>query len=351
MFGRGHQSTPAPVNANASVMTIPEVFYGGNDPEAVQTSTSSGKVLTPKISAPSSDVVSPVRTKLIAAVMIFIFVSACAAAGWYYWNYLRLDTPAKTVTTEKKPAEVAIVTPTTTTEIITPTSTDETTPSSTTSNLPSLSELALEFSTINQIDTTDFDADGLTDAEEEVFGTDPSVFDTDKDEYYDGQEVGNLYNPKGLAPVRIIDSGLVREYVAPADAYRLYYPVPWTVGTIDPAGNTILITAANGDYIEVRQYPKNSGEDFGTWFGRAATSERITDLESGVNRFKISYLRRKDDLSAYVDMPNSVLVLIYHPATNSPINFRHIFRMMLESLRVKGVGITDTAPAVTTSST
>ena len=45
--------------------------------------------------------------------------------------------------------------------------------------------------------TLDSDNDGLTDAEEEVYGTDKNNSDTDGDGYTDGAEVQNGYNPLG----------------------------------------------------------------------------------------------------------------------------------------------------------
>lgn len=342
MFGRGHKNPieKPGLSAATAISTIPEVFYGGNDPEAKYVSGQGGNTsaLTYTKSVPES---SSGRTKLIAAFMIIIFLAACAGAVWYYWTYLRSDaasiqTPPANLVVEKPAVEQVSVENTAPTTTAVETDTTQTGITIVTSSIvdSTIANLTLDFPSINQIDATDFDADGLTDAEEEVFGTDPSAFDTDKDEYYDGQEVGNLYNPKGLAPVRIIDSGLVREYVAPSDAYRIYYPIPWTVGTVDPAGETILITAANGDYLEIRKMVKQPGEDFTTWFGRTVPDQRITDLESGINRFTVPYLRRKDDLVAYIDRPNQVLVLIYHPTTSAPIAFRHIMRMALESVRV-----------------
>ncbi len=43
----------------------------------------------------------------------------------------------------------------------------------------------------------DPDNDGLTNAEERFYGTDPTKADTDGDGYLDGEEVRNGYNPKG----------------------------------------------------------------------------------------------------------------------------------------------------------
>lgn len=353
-FKRGQKKNPEASSTGpaVSVSTIPEVFYGGNNPEPISANSQQNKSVPSKLIVPEAN---KTQTRLVATVMIFIFVSACAGAGWYYWNYLSSDSGAlpaiiKTPVETSPPALVQKTepekntSPTTTPDSENTLSTNEATlPPTSTKTLASFNDLVLEFPTLNQIDSSDFDADGLTDSEEEIYGTDPSIFDTDKDEYNDGQEVANLYNPKGQAPVRIADSGLVREYTAPNSSYRFYYPISWTIGAVDTAGTNILLTAANGDYIEVRQSDKKPGEDFNAWFGRNAGGEKITDLENGLNRFGTNFFKRKDDLVAYVDNTHSVLVLIYHPESSAPINFRHIMRMLLESLRVTGVSTSPNA--------
>ncbi len=56
----------------------------------------------------------------------------------------------------------------------------------------------------------DPDSDGLSDLEEPIYGTDLHNPDTDGDGFLDGNEVYHLYNPAAKAPVRLLDSGLVR---------------------------------------------------------------------------------------------------------------------------------------------
>jgi hypothetical protein len=59
---------------------------------------------------------------------------------------------------------------------------------------------AQENSTSNKNIFLDSDQDGLSDAEEKVYGTDPFKADTDSDGYSDGQEVKSGYNPLVPAP-------------------------------------------------------------------------------------------------------------------------------------------------------
>lgn len=55
-----------------------------------------------------------------------------------------------------------------------------------------------------EVDTTDTDEDGLTDVDEEKYGTDKDNPDTDGDGYLDGDEVDNGYNPNGEGELPVI---------------------------------------------------------------------------------------------------------------------------------------------------
>lgn len=359
MFFKRAAKNSAPKPALGSVQTIPEIFYGGSDPEASLHGVAASKIVKPNTVASGSDAGgvggSHSKTKLIAASMIAIFVLVSGVAVWAYWKYLGGGTVPTVTSNLKDPGETdnKIIEPVqtenastqipTSTELIASSTENNNVTSTVTSTLTTLNttlnltELAIDFPALNQLNATDFDSDALTDAEEEIFGTDQSVFDTDADGYSDGQEVLNLYNPKGNNPVRLAESGLVREFTHPKDLYRLYYPITWQAGSVDAASNTMLFTAANGDYVEARVFAKNNNEDFDTWFGRVAKDQQIVDLQLSSNNFKTAYHKRKDGLVAYVDLPGQVLVILYHPLVNAPISYRTAYQVMLESLRVVGV--------------
>lgn len=191
----------------------------------------------------------------------------------------------------------------------------------------------LVFPRIVLTDSADIDSDSLTDMEEEIYSTDSGNFDTDADGYYDGQEVQNLYNPAGSAPVKLIDSGLVREYVNPIWQYRVYYPAAWESGVVDADARQVLFNSITGDFIEVAVDSMQAGEDFSAWFGRQAKEQKFSDLTSFTNRFKESGYKRQDGLVAYFIRDKSVYILLYNPGVTGFISFRHIMEMMAQSFR------------------
>ena len=194
-------------------------------------------------------------------------------------------------------------------------------------------QFVVDFPPLFLTDSADLDTDSLTDMEEEIFDTDSGIWDTDGDGYYDGQEVFNLYNPKGAAPMRIIDSGLVLEYVNPIRQYRTYYPASWQVGSVDSSASHVLLSAATGDFISVSAFTKGEKETFEDWFAREAEGQQYADLKKFVNRFQEEGLKRKDDLVAYFMSGNDIYILSYHPGTSGFVPFRHLVQMLYQSFR------------------
>jgi hypothetical protein len=187
---------------------------------------------------------------------------------------------------------------------------------------------------VNSIDT---DKDALTDIEEEVFQTDKNIYDTDSDGYFDSQEIRNLYNPTGFAPVRIIDSGLVIEYINPIFGYKLYYPKVWELGEVDLSGEQVLLSSITGEYIEVLAFKKEISQSFEEWFGENTENEKYSDLRLFTNKFELGGLKRDDGMVAYFTTPSQVFVIIYRTGIVEEISYRQVFEMLVESFRTKTV--------------
>lgn len=329
---------------SASIKVIPEEFYGAKDPvvhyngiiakgappAVVQQKENAGQAShgVSRLSVPYW-----LKSKKIKIILIIVFfILVVAGISWYYINQAtlakRLKNPVTPVATQE-PAKEAIqpeeLVPTSTVEIIAPVEEIVAAPTST--------EPTLEFPDVQMLDSADLDSDSLTDMEEEMFGIDPSKWDTDGDGYYDGQEVFNLYNPQGVAPMKIIDSGLVKEYVNPTWQYRLYYPAQWALGTVDAEASHVLFSALSGDFVEVVAEEMNAGEAFIDWFARQAVGQQFSDLQEFTNRFQENGWKRNDDLVAYFVRDNSVFVLIYYPGGLDTIPYRHVMQIVTQSFR------------------
>lgn len=352
------------------VTVIPEVFYGGADPLIYHADVSKKSSPIKVSSLPAKTVSSAAVVPSMSKKKIIIIISALSllivvGISFYYFRQgSTKDVPdsQKLATGEPEQKTEPIVTPTptpptpevvTTTPIVVPD--PVVTPVTPTSTKP------LTFPMVLLKDGVDLDVDSLTDEEEEIFKTDSGTWDTDKDGYYDGQEVVNLYNPTGFAPVRIVDSGLVREYINPMWKYRLYHPIDWAVASVDVKSDHVLFSSITGDYVEVRAIPNDASDSFPTWFSKNIIGQNFSDLSMFNNRFGVSGYKRQDSLVSYFPSDKVVYVIIYQPASDATdIPFRHMVQMMFQSFRTSMVIITDipdqvilpqTMPAETTTST
>lgn len=317
------------------VRVIPDEFYGGKDPVIYLPQ------MTPKSSfakeVKAQDIKKPAQVgtvgkfagrKIMIMVASAVFLVGIIGGSVYYLRPVSVVPPVNTppVLVEAPLPVVEAPEATPVVEVV------ETAPTSTQIVSPARPGL-LEFPSVQIADSADMDSDALTDFEEESFGTDPGIWDTDNDGYYDGQELVNLYNPRGFAPVKLIDSGLVAEYVNPVQQYRVYYPINWQVGEVDNTATQVLFSTVSGDFIEISLFEKNSTETFADWFAREARGQQFTDVVPFANRFEEPGFKRKDGLVAYFTTSNRVYVFIYHLGASNVVSYRHVIQMMYNSFR------------------
>ncbi len=363
---------------------IPDIFYGGNDPDIYNEKMKEKKdfiqdkklmvseekkqnmsvsSVTPRRAPPppplplvdqntilpsqqntTNSLQSPVvasskSKKFWIIIVIFVFFIIIFSIVWFFFlkNSNSSDTPKIPVSTENEDSPIFLppFEPilSTTTEVQENFETLEQDVSSTLFVPPIQKDRSLP--ALSLIDPVDTDNDSLSNSEEEIFGTDPEILDSDADGYYDGQEVFNLYNPKGFAPMKIIDSGLVQEYSNPTWKYRLYYPVSWVATAIDARDNNdILLSAITGDYIHIKSSEKLSGESFPGWFGRVVGDQLYTDIVLTKNRFSVPFYRRKDGLVTYFEAGNRVFMVILYSRDENKNDIPHIMDMVSQSFRV-----------------
>lgn len=356
MFGK-KKSSPAsekPPVTLGHVNIMPSEFYGGNDPVIYpkkKTSVPKQQLMadeppkepTPPATQPPTGSTQTVNEsspngRLFFGVLIIGVLVGLAGIVWYQLSQTTLlASPTEDPIIDQEPPVSDTPTPTLpppTTPVVIVTSTlQEQQPVTTTSQT-----VAMTFPSTQGVASLDLDADDLTDEEEAYFTTDSGTFDTDQDGYFDGLEVRNLYNPRGPAPAKLIDSGLVREYVHQGMAYRVYYPNGWSVAAVDSEATQVLVSAISGDYIEIVIKDKEPNEPFIDWFARVAKGQRYSQYIPKTNRFSLPFYQREDGLVAMIEDDRAVYVLLYRSADQRQIRFGHIMDMMVQSFRPANKG-------------
>lgn len=365
MFGRKKEQTEED-SQRLQVHTIPDLFYGGKDPilyhqKTVQDSTQNtqnpNKNFLGKQAVGSGEkhkllFLSNKKPVWFISAALFGVVSLI---GVYYLrgyfqarSILRLETEAAkqsnapqaatqsgTSTRAIEPQKSSVVSSTSSEKFVS--SSTDLIPEDAPLSESDAEKLNIKFPPFSSSEATDIDKDQLSDKEEEIFDTDSGSWDSDADGYYDGQEVFNLYNPKGFAPVRLIDSGLIKQYINLIFDYRLYYPKDWQVGEVDKSGKQVLLSAVSGDYIEVRA-AKDDKRDFTAWFEQHAANQNITDLLQFTNRFEVEGWKRRDSMVAYFPSKGMVYIMVYRPGNVGPAVFKNVMNMMIQSFRPASAG-------------
>ncbi len=206
---------------------------------------------------------------------------------------------------------------------------------------PSVAEPVPPASAMKEIvSSIDTDQDGLTDVEEALYTTDSKKADTDGDGYLDGQEVQNLYNPSGTAPVRLADSVLARTYANAAFGYTLLYPASWTVRALDENNpREVLFTASTGEFIQVVVDDNLEGLSAAQWYAKQSPDVKPESLE----RIFVDTMEgvwTKDKTTAYltkIDASGGKRLLYgitYNYGERTEVNFKTTLHMMLQSFHV-----------------
>lgn len=310
------------------IFVMPEKFLGvlpGNKaPEEVPVKTVSAP--QKPVPAPEIPVVKTKKFPLIPAIIGGIFVLAFAGTAIYFYVLPAINKASKIPTPPKEEVNIPAA-PSITEEVVVEEETMATTTEET-------------FATSTPIEegvqvALDSDGDGLTDVEEEVFGTVVSNPDTDIDGFLDGHEVFHLYNPAGTSPEKLIDTGAVKNYKNETDKYQIYYPKNWTVGGLGSGGKDgVIINSGTGEFVSVIVEENPGNLPIISWYLEQAPGVKAGDIQTFVTKNGLDGIKSPDGFSAYFTRDGVVYVISYNIGTKIEINYKRTFEMMLNSFRI-----------------
>jgi len=179
---------------------------------------------------------------------------------------------------------------------------------------------------------TDTDSDGLTNVEELLYGTDFRSPDTDKDTYLDGNEVFHRYDPNGLAPSTLLDTGSVRVLDKSDIPFTIFYPASWTVSPVSSEGK-ILFRSAESGQIEVVFSKKDPLTSLESWM--SANDISVKNTEETMTKEGYPAITTRDGRVFYLDVGAWAVSATYNLGDNLSIDFLQTFKMMMNSVRMR----------------
>lgn len=187
--------------------------------------------------------------------------------------------------------------------------------------------------------STDTDNDGLTDLEENAFGTSVSKPDTDGDGYLDGQEVVSGYNPAkpGSSDADKLPAANFIEVVSAgfqSDNFELLSIDGWNSSSV-ASNKQVLITTDTGEIIRVSVKVNTEGISAINWYlqnNPQVTLSQLRKIEVG----ELSGIFSPDGLKVYLIDPQRVKFYVFEYILDAGAEFRYpsIFYMMVKSFKL-----------------
>ncbi len=179
----------------------------------------------------------------------------------------------------------------------------------------------------------DSDNDGLTNAEEILFGTKFDLPDSDFDGYIDGEELLALYDPN-TADQRLANNiDLVRVYNNDIYKYSVLYPAKWlATEKTSEFDETTFYDNENGDFFNIQVEENPQGLSLQKWYLYFSPGAQIGHLEYFQNP-NVSGLKTKDGFNIYIANEDKIYVISYILVDIEELNYFRTFEMLVQSFR------------------
>ena len=185
----------------------------------------------------------------------------------------------------------------------------------------------------------DTDGDGLADLEEFLYGTDPTIADTDKDSYRDGAEVLNLFSPRKQGEARLAQDDKIAIYANPIHGYTLLYPGSWAAEPVDDQSQNevIIATTTDEEYISVTVDQNLDNASLLDWYQAHNQSASLETMR--VQSFQnLDLLWTADEKTVFTKAVGvaKIISFKYESGNKQKLNFLTTFEMIARGLRVEG---------------
>jgi hypothetical protein len=175
----------------------------------------------------------------------------------------------------------------------------------------------------------DTDQDGLTDAEEVLFGSQADKPDSDSDGFPDGAEVKGGYDPAQTSGAKLEASALLAAYTSAKFNYKVRYPQAWLAKAVDEGESEVLFSGSEGEFIEVLVVDNPDGATAAAWYAKQVPGLKAGEVPTETIN-GLTWAWSLDGLNAYVATDKHLITLSYNIGTRTEASFYQLFRLMVK---------------------
>lgn len=298
------------------------------------------------------------KGKIVLLVLVGIIVLAgIGGSVWYFWLRKAPSVIVETVPTSTAPVVVvsqnepvvevpptSVVPPSnnpplvaSTSSFVEPTSTTTTPPGT---NVPPPEPLFQTPPAVIIAEGKDTDGDGLTDAEEQLLGTNPTKVDTDGDGYKDGDEVKNGYDPS-VPKLKLIESTHLKKGELVPSGASSFIPATWNMEGDGMVGQQYVDTKTEAHFeisgvYNLKNRPVSM--TLPAWIASLVKDQGWGEIDSSTlqtSKTKAGYeaWRTSDKLITFVILGDDVVGIRYNLLTSSAYDFRTLYDIFVQYLK------------------
>ncbi|MBS4033287.1 MAG: hypothetical protein KGZ85_02375 [Ignavibacterium sp.] len=179
----------------------------------------------------------------------------------------------------------------------------------------------------------DSDGDGLTDFEEQIYGTDPFNSDTDGDLISDGEELINLYCPVSGYGIKLENTDLIKNYQNQTFKYSLFYPTSFSVKVVQGSDESEVIVSGDGsEFFSIIVQDNPTGLSAKEWYQQQISGLNVSELEEIIigNRSAVWSLNK---LTVYFVKDKQIYAITHNIGGATIVDLRTTFLMILKSFK------------------